>query len=217
MKIYFLSGLGADSRVFKFLKLPAEHELIFIDWLTPEKNETLNHYAGRISTIIDTSSPFILVGMSFGGILATEVLDYVHPVKTILISSAPNRDQLPVLYKWAGALRLNKLIPSRMGNKPNPFIYRMFGITEERDKKLLRDIITSTNTAFSKWAVNEIVNWKRLTSDPAIIRIHGTKDQVLPIIDFTPQYLIKDGGHFMIVNKADEISEILKKEIAIQS
>ena len=42
-----------------------------------------------------------------------------------------------------------------------------------------------------------------------IIRIHGDKDKVLPIINFQPQHLIKRGGHFMIANRANEISAIL--------
>jgi hypothetical protein len=43
MKIYGISELGADKRVFKYLTL--EHELIPVDWIKPKKNETLIGYS----------------------------------------------------------------------------------------------------------------------------------------------------------------------------
>lgn len=61
--------------------------------------------------------------------------------------------------------------------------------------------------------VNEILHWKRKASPASIVRIHGSKDRVLPIINFQPTYLVKDGGHFMVVNKASEISRIIETEV----
>ncbi len=211
--LYFLSGLGADSRAFKYLTFPKNVKPVFIDWLTPYKNEPLQSYAKRISEKIDSSQPFILIGLSFGGILATEVLEFIKPQKTILISSVARRQELPSYYKLAGLLRLNKLLPSKATNRSNALTYWLFGITEAKDKSLLDEILTSTNTDFSKWAVNEILNWKRKTSPKNIVRIHGNKDRVLPIINFQPNHLVKEGGHFMVVNKANEISNILEVEI----
>ena len=62
-------------------------------------------------------------------------------------------------------------------------------------------------------SINEIVNWKRTDAPLNIIRIHGNKDRVLPIINFKPNYLIKNGGHFMVANRAAEVSKILQYEI----
>lgn len=214
MTIYFLSGLGADESAFKYLTYPAGVKAVFIDWLVPGKNETMQEYAKRISEKIDSSSPFILVGLSFGGMLATEVLSFVKPQKTILISSAARRQELPVYYKLAGTLRLNKLLPKKNIHKSNIFTNWLFSISASTDKFLLEEILTASNPDFSKWAINEIVNWKRKTSPENIIRIHGNKDRVLPIINFTPGYLLKGGGHFMIVNRASEISKILEFELS---
>ncbi len=213
MTIYFLSGLGADESAFKYLTYPAGVEAVFIDWLEPVKNETMQQYAKRIAQKIDTARPFILVGLSFGGMLATEVIAYVKPQKTILISSAARRQELPLYYKLAGLLRLNKLLPKKNIHKSNIFTNWLFSISASSDKFLLEEILTASNPDFSKWAINEIVNWKRKTSPENIIRIHGNKDRVLPIINFTPAYLLKGGGHFMIVNRAAEISKILAFEM----
>jgi len=45
------------------------------------------------------------------------------------------------------------------------------------------------------------------------IRIHGTLDKILPIHHFIPTYTIANGSHFMVANKAKEISAILAKEM----
>ncbi len=41
--VYFISGLGADERVFQFLDL-SEIEHQFIKWNEPRKNESISNY-----------------------------------------------------------------------------------------------------------------------------------------------------------------------------
>jgi hypothetical protein len=215
MQVYLLSGLGADYRAFQNLKLPPTYHCVFIHYIDPLPKEPLVDYAQRLVQQIDTTKPFCIIGLSFGGIVAMELLRFVQPITTILISSITNKYELPLLYRWAGKLRLHQLIPSRKVNKPNFFTYWMFGIKEAKEKKLLGEILTSTHTHFSKWAVNEIVLWKRRTTPPNIYRIHGTKDRLLPIKNFTPDYTIKNGGHLLILQNGVQIStmvqEILKR------
>ena len=213
MTIYFLSGLGANYSAFQYLEFPAGVETVFIDWLVPGKKETIQAYAKRIAEKIDSSKPFILVGLSFGGMLATEVMEFVTPQKTILISSAARRQELPAHYKLAGTLRVNKLFPAAVIKKGNALINWMMGVSAIRDKKLVQEILAASDPVFSKWAINEIVHWKRRITPANIIRIHGNKDKVLPIINFKPHYVIKKGGHFMVANRAGEISAILAQII----
>ncbi len=215
MIIYFLSGLGANYSAFKYLSLGENVQPIFIDWLKPYHKESITLYAKRISEKINTSSPFVLVGLSFGGMLATEVLQFVQPQKTILISSAARRQELPLVYKISGSLKLNKLMPGAVIKNGNKLINWLMGVSSFEDKNLINEILVASNPYFSKWAINEIVNWKRTHSPSNIIRIHGNKDRVLPLKNFIPHYTIKDGGHFMIANRAAEISSIIAKEIAM--
>jgi surfactin synthase thioesterase subunit len=79
-RIYLISGLGADRRVFKKLVFPTDFELIYLDWITPEPAESLEAYAARLALNIDTSAPFYLIGLSFGGMLATEIAKKLNPV-----------------------------------------------------------------------------------------------------------------------------------------
>lgn len=213
--IYFLSGLGANYSAFKYLSFPPAVQTVFIDWLKPEKNESIKSYAKRIAAKINTAEPFILVGLSFGGMLATEVIEFVQPQKTILISSAARRQELPLYYRLAGTLGINKLFPAAVIKKGNRLINWVMGVSAVKDKDLVSEILKASDPVFSKWAINEIVNWKRTTAPENIVRIHGDKDKVLPIINFIPHHLINAGGHFMIANRAAEISAILKAELNI--
>ena len=215
MTIYLLSGLGANYSAFKYLTFPSNVQTVFVDWLAPEKNEPIKNYAKRIAEKINTKEPFMLIGLSFGGMLATEVIEFVTPQKTILISSAARRQELPFYYKLAGALRLNKLFPAAVIKKGNVVINWLMGVSAIKDKNLVQEILTASNPEFSKWAINQIVNWKRTAAPENIIRIHGNKDRVLPVINFKPQHLIKDGGHFMVANRANEISSIIGSELLV--
>ena len=42
MKIYFISGLAADRRIFKNLRLPDGFEPVYLDWISPLKDESLH-------------------------------------------------------------------------------------------------------------------------------------------------------------------------------
>ena len=214
MTIYFLSGLGANYSAFQYLVFPPGVQTVFIDWLVPEKKETIQAYAKRIAEKIDASQPFILLGLSFGGMLATEVMEFVTPQKTILISSAARRQELPAHYRLAGTLHINKLFPAAVIKKGNVLINWIMGVSAIKDKKLVQEILAASDPVFSKWAINEIVHWKRTVAPNNIIRIHGNSDKVLPIINFKPHHIINKGGHFMIANRADEISALLAQLIA---
>src|SRR6266487_4519719 len=98
MKVYFISGLAADKRVFKHIQLPPGFEAVHLDWISPQKDESLANYALRLADNINRNEPFALVGLSFGGMLATEIAKRYHPAATILISSVPVSTQLPGYY-----------------------------------------------------------------------------------------------------------------------
>ncbi|WP_169306811.1 hypothetical protein [Pedobacter polaris] len=50
--VYFISGLGADERVFQFLDL-SKIEYQFIRWNEPRKNESLFNYCEELTKQID--------------------------------------------------------------------------------------------------------------------------------------------------------------------
>ena len=116
MKIYAISGLGADERVFKFLKLNAHIEVLH--WIKPKRDESIQDYALRLSSKINTDEKFCLMGVSFGGLIAIEISKILNPELTILISSAKTESELPLIYKTFGKTKISKFLPKAFFDPP---------------------------------------------------------------------------------------------------
>lgn len=211
MKIYALSGLGADSRVFQ--KLAINCEIIPINWIEPRSKESIENYALRLSSIIKTDEAFGILGVSFGGLVAVEMSKILLPQITILISSLETRHELKIVYRLFAKLKLVRLLPEKLFDPPRWIANFFFGA---KDKKLLKQILDDTDLKFAKWAVNELVNWRNDKKlENALLKIEGEKDKLIPASRFGNFKLIKDGGHFMIVDKAKEISKIINEEVCV--
>jgi pimeloyl-ACP methyl ester carboxylesterase len=207
--IYLISGLGADRTVFRNLKFGEGVKIHYLDWIIPNAKESLRAYALRLAERIDTSRAFCIIGLSFGGMLATEIASVLEPQRTILISSTSTKYGLPWYYHLAGRLGMNKLIPAVKPKSVPRFISSFFGVETKDEGLFFNQLMKRTDPHFSKWAINSILKWDRTASPPGIVRIHGGRDKVLPIRDAKVDYLIPDGSHFMIFNRAERISEIL--------
>lgn len=212
-KIYFISGLGADRRAFRKLTFPSDFELIHLDWIPPLTNESLEDYADRIALGIDTSAPFYLIGLSFGGMLATEIARKLNPTRTFIISSSPVYKQLPWYYRWAGALSLQKLVPVSLIKKGNAIGLKFLGAKSHDEQLLLKQLIIDSDPIFMKWALTCILKWKNKDHPANFTHIHGTADKILPIRFYKPDVIVNGGGHFMIYANAKEISDYIMQEI----
>ena len=208
-KIYIFSGLGVDQRVFDKIDF-GNLDVEFIDWIEPLKNESLSDYAKRISQSLTDSNP-TLIGLSFGGMIAVEISKILQTKKIILIASAKTRNELPKIYQLAGKLKFNKIIPNSLFKNQNFFTNWFFGLETKSGKQLLKKILEDTNPNFLSWAINEILNWKNEVQPKDCFHIHGNKDRIIPIQNVKADFVIENGGHFMTVNKAEEIQLIIKQ------
>ena len=207
--IYVFSGLGADHRVFYKIDF-GNHHVVFIKWITPEKNESIENYALRLIPQIIIANP-ILIGLSFGGMMAVEVAKHISTEKLILLSSAKSRNEIPFYFKLAGRLHVHKIIPATLLIKTNLFTNWFFSNRTSEDKQMLSDILHDTDPVFLKWAIAKIVNWKNKVPPENIQHLHGTADRILPFKNVKNCIVINSGTHLMLINKAEEVSQILKK------
>lgn len=216
ISIYFISGLGADRRAFRKFVFPENFKLIHLDWIAPETNESLESYAARLALNIDSSTPFYLVGLSFGGMLATEIAKKLNPLHTFLISSTPTFKELPWYYRMAGTFSLQKLVPTGLLKKSNSAGLKFLGAKSEDERRLLRQLVIDSDPYFVKWALTCILTWRNTERPLQMTHIHGTADHILPI-RFTAKtdYIIKGGGHFIVYANAEEITEMIKSHITL--
>jgi len=214
MTLYFISGLGADKRIFEKIILPADHNIVYLNWILPQKNETLEAYSRRLSLEINTSEPFSLIGLSFGGMLAIELSKILSPEKTILISSISSHHERPWYFKLLKIVPIYKFIPKSFLEIKQPLIYKLMGVTNSEEQKLLYAMLVDTDITFFRWAVKSILNWEQTETIQNLYHIHGSADQMFPIKYTHPTQIIKNGKHLMIYTNASEISDMLSKIIA---
>lgn len=213
MKAYFISGLGADERVFQFLDLPGI-EKIFIKWINPEDQESLASYANRLTAQIDLTQDIILVGISFGGIIAQEIAKIKACKKVILISSIKSPQEFSWQLSLISRCRIYRLFPAKVLKWSNVLTADYyFSTTSKTESKLLHQIIKETDDGFMIWAINRLMTWKNPTPQASIIHIHGTADRIFPISPIKSCIKIPGGGHFMVVNKSIELSKIIMENI----
>jgi pimeloyl-ACP methyl ester carboxylesterase len=208
-QIYCISGLGADERVFSKLNVPG-FRFIYLEWLTPLKEEDIETYAKRMCGQVLTEGPVILMGVSFGGMMAIEMAKHIPVTKVILISSVRSRKELPVGTKLAAALGLYRLIPARpmawMRSISNYFL----GAEGEDEFRLSNEFIENVDPVYLRWAIKEIIRWKNEWQPPVLYHIHGSKDRTFPLNRVAATHVVEGGGHFMVMNRAKEVSQILQ-------
>lgn len=213
MDVYFISGLGADERAFQRIMLPEGMTIHHLAWKVPLKGETMNAYARRLAEGIDTRRPFCLVGLSFGGMIAVEMNSFLHPVRTILLSSAYTRRHLPPYVQWIGRVKLHRLVPPSWLRHFPLGAYWYFGTKRAAEKNLLKQFLHDADERFLGWAINAVLTWTNTTLPPNCIRIHGDRDKALPHYEGADA-IISGGGHFMVLTKAREISALLAKYLS---
>ncbi|MFA9211149.1 MAG: hypothetical protein ACEQR5_04945 [Moraxellaceae bacterium] len=205
--IYLFSGLGADKRVFDLLQFP-EYQSVFIKWISPNKKESIENYTARILNQITTKKP-ILIGLSFGGIIAVEVAKQIETEKVILLASAKSKREIPVYYRLAGSLQIHHFVPVNILKQSNFLTNWLFGANSKHEKQILKLILSETDPVFLKWAIDILLKWKNEVNLLNLIHLHGNKDRILPIRLIKNPLIIKDGGHLMILNKAEQLNQLL--------
>ncbi len=199
--IYFVPGLAAGKEIFENISLPPEkYEIHFIEWLIPKKNETLDNYAKRMAAKI-TKPNSVLIGVSFGGVVAQEMNQFLDLKKLIIISSVKSKSELPSKMRVFKVFPAYKLIPpSFLENSKNMVKYGL-GIKTKKKLETYQKYISIRNTNYLKWAIRQMVSWNRTEEIKNVIHIHGDKDAVFPIRKISNSIIVPGGTHIMLIVK----------------
>ncbi|KXH81548.1 alpha/beta hydrolase [Chryseobacterium kwangjuense] len=210
MKIYVVSGLGADFKVLERLEFPENCELIFIDWLIPEKNEPFHAYVERMAEKIDVSEPFSLLGYSFGGIMVQEINQLKPAQKVVIMGSIRSDKEKSKFIKTGEITKLPRILPTGMFNDKAANVYSVIRkLFDPKNPKILQ-YFRVRDPYYLKWSVEKVSEWK-FEEIPNVIQILGDKDIVFPIKYSKPDYVIKGGTHLFPATKHKEVSKILKE------
>lgn len=210
MKLYVVSGLGADFKVLEKITFPQNLEVVFLDWIMPEKNEGFHHYVKRMADRIDDSEPFSLLGYSFGGIIVQEIDKIKAAEKVVIMGSIKSHKEKSRFIKLGEVTKIPRFLPQQLFNINSATVYSFArGIVDPKNPKLL-EYFTVRDTYYLKWSIEKVSAWK-FEENPKVIQILGSKDIVFPLKYSKPDYVVQNGTHLFPATKPKEVSKILSE------
>jgi pimeloyl-ACP methyl ester carboxylesterase len=213
MTVYFVSGLGADARVFNHVSLPDGVQMRHLDWLEPIAHESLASYAKRMASSINDQEPFALVGLSMGGMIVQEIATWLQPQSVFLISSVRSATELPMYMRWAGKVRIPEIIPISW-LKTASLVKRFFTTESEQDKTLMRAVVSDSDPVFIRWALRAVLDWRHSGQlEIPIYHLHGSRDLLLPMRLTQPDTVLDGAGHMLVLTHASEVNTWLAQHL----
>ncbi len=212
--IYFVPGLAASAKIFERIQLPKDSfEVHFLEWIIPTSvNESLEAYAKRMAEFV-TESNAVLVGVSFGGIMAQEMSKFLTVQKIILISSIKSSKELPPMLKVLEKTHLYKLFPSKYISSFEQYATYAFGDFVKKKVKLYKKYLSVRDVLYLDWAIENVLKWNQTEPLKNTVHIHGTNDHIFPIKYIKDCIPVENGTHVMILFKAKTISNLITKAI----
>ncbi|MCJ7935247.1 MAG: alpha/beta hydrolase [Chryseobacterium sp.] len=210
MKIYIVSGLGADFKVLERLEFPKNCEPVFIDWLIPENNEAFHDYVERMAEKVDDSEPFYLLGYSFGGIIVQEINRLKPAEKVVILGSIKSDKEKSKLIRTGEVTKIPKILPVGLFNDRATQVYSVVRkLFDPRNPRILQ-YFKVRDPYYLKWSVEKVSEWK-FEENPKVIQVLGDKDIVFPIKNSKPDYVIRGGSHLFPATRYKEVSKILNE------
>lgn len=208
-----MPGMAASPTIFENIKLPEpQYEVHWLEWLIPEKNETLQQYAERMCKCIKHDD-VVLLGVSFGGILVQEMSKFVKFKKLIVVSSVKSHHELPKRFKLLKITKAYKILPTQLLSNVDLLAKYAFGETIKKRVDLYKKYLSVNDKTYLDWAIKQVVCWSQDIPHPDAIYVHGDKDVIFPYSCEGNCIVIKGGSHIMIINKYKWFNENLPKLI----
>lgn len=216
MTTYFISGIATDKRVYDYplQQIPGS---VYLPFPQHDPADTMESYVLKFLPLIDTSSPFNIVGNSMGGIMTMELLRHIQPQKVVLVSSVKCRSEMPWRLRQLQHSRLHRLLPGRAfiaGVKYGSHFHRE--IKNAGLRELVVQMAGNNTPGFLYWCVHAIANWQGGAGyRKDIIHLHGTRDRMFPIRNIANAIAVPGGGHNMQLTRKEEITALLRQYLQI--
>jgi hypothetical protein len=209
--IYLFPGQGSDERLFDSLTFKPHSDIVDIKYPIPAKGTSLSEYAKIISHQIDTARQYIFIGVSLGGMIISELNDFLTPQEAIIISSAKSRVELPFRYRFQKIIPIYKIVPPKLMLAGAKLLQPLVEPDRNTNKATFKSMLSSKNPLYMKRTVEMIIKWDRQIEQHNMVHIHGTKDRTIPIRNVNPTHIIVEGSHMMTLTMPSPINKILSE------
>ena len=199
MKLIFLHGLGQDAHSWQWVQvaLSPMHSESFAIFSSP--SESYQEAKERLTECLQQESePFILVGLSLGGVLALELSSQDLPhLKGLVLSGTQYKLKTNLLYRLQ--ILLFRLLPKQVFEKQGANKQHMLQILTELKS------LNLTNTAKTCQLPSLVIcgskDWANQASSKKLANL-------LPKGHYQE---IADGGHLLNTQKPNELAQVIKE------
>jgi thioesterase domain-containing protein len=213
IQVYLMPGMAANPSIFEHIELPEDQfKIHWLEWNIPNKDESLQSYAKRMTEQIKHKD-IVLLGVSFGGILVQEMSRHIKVRKLIVVSSVVSKDQLPKRFKIAKKTKAYKLLPTQLIGSIDVLAKYTFGEFIKKRIDLYKKYLSVNSKEYLDWAIKQVIYWDQTEPPEGVIQIHGDKDGVFTNSCNGNCIIVKGGSHIMIINKYRWFNENLPKLI----
>lgn len=175
----------------------------------------MQQFAAQIAATIPETDDDAILGVSFGGMLATEIKRLRPSSKVIVVSSAKSPAELPQIPNWVRFVGKHRLIPMGLAmDWQLDQIWRKLGATTKGEKDLMQAMYDNSNKHSLSCFLSAILNWEAGPAPDGIIHIHGKADMIILPEAVQPTYWVDRGTHIIVYNKADEVSNLIARHLS---
>ena len=199
MKLVFLHGLGQDAHSWQSVQdalspLPSDSFAIF-----SYPSESYQEAKERLTECLQQESePFILVGLSLGGVLALELSSQDLPhLKGLVLSGTQYKLKTNLLYRLQ--ILLFRLLPKQVFEKQGANKQHMLQILTELKSLNLTD--TAKTCQLPSLVICGSKDWANQASSKKLANL-------LPKGHYQE---IADGGHLLNTQKPNELAQVIKE------
>lgn len=211
--IYLMPGLAASPSIFENFSLPEEnYRLHRLEWLIPEKTDTLESYAKKMNKFIEFEDS-VLLGVSFGGVLVQEMSKYLQLKKLIVVSSVKSKHEIPKRLKILKTANIYKILPTSLVSKIDVLAKMSLGDTITKRLELYQQYLSVNDPQYLDWAIREMIFWDQEKPNPNALYIHGDNDMIFPYSCQGNCIVVEGGTHIMVINRFRWFNENLPKII----
>lgn len=209
--------MGTDRRIFSaLLPLLEGVEPVYLDYLEPQSaKETMEAYLDRVGQkwTPPQEGPFLILGMSLGGMLAVKLAQRWQPDLLVLLSTIKKTEERPLLLNIARKLPLHRLASARFTRWLMPKLSRFFGVRTAAGRRLYAEMLRDTSPLHLKWGREAAVQFENEQIPQPFIHLHGTQDHIFSYRKVEATHKIEGGTHYMVQQNAEELAELLNQEL----
>lgn len=209
--LVLLPGMMADSRLFA-PQLKQFPDAIVPAWPVHKTTDTLRSFAERLAGCLP-QGPMVVVGVSFGGLVALELARFVDTQCCVVVSAVRSPREFP----WPmRVLRpLGRSHPrlfdaaTRLGVRATRPSLRP--VTKRRFNRML----SGPNAEFYRWASWAVLNWQGTRIGCPVRQVHGSVDRTFPVARTKPDTIVEQAGHGLIMTHPRIVNDVIRESLQV--